>query len=75
MIGRYKNQVWLNLFGVSIFCLSRHKNGFWIRIFGYGITVKHKSEGLTFSQRNGKQKYYKIWNYIVFYLPKNKIKK
>mgnify|MGYP003403050448 CR=1 FL=1 len=42
----------------------------WFRLFGYGLSWKHKSYGLRFSERNGFKKYIKIFNYIISYLPK-----
>ena len=37
----------------------------WIRVFGKGITWKHKSFGLSFSQRNGYRKYFTLFNYYI----------
>ena len=45
----------------------------WIRLFGIGICYKHKSLGLTYSQRYKYSKYIQVFNYIFVYLPKLKV--
>jgi len=55
----------------NFFAYYFYKKGFWVRIFGIGISVKNAvHHPLLFSQRMGIQKYLKIGNYIVSYLPK-----
>jgi hypothetical protein len=50
----------------------RHRAG-WFCIFGYGISWKHKSYGLRFSERTGYRGYLRIGNWIFNYLKRNSI--
>ena len=45
----------------------------WFRIFGVGLSWKHQSVGLLFSERIGKRKYMKIGKWIIKFLKKEKI--
>lgn len=55
-----------HIFSFRIDVKNKH---FWIRLFGHGIGIKSlKRWSLTFSQRNGFQKYIKIGNIVIYKL-------
>lgn len=55
----------MRLFGVTCWASSINRKGGWLRIFGYGLTWKHETEGLMFSERMGYTKYLKIGKWII----------
>ena len=59
----------INIFSKSVFISAHSKKQGWFRIFGIGMTWKHQSVGLLFSERCGNTRYLKIGNWILKYLP------
>jgi len=55
----------LRFAGFSLWGSSIGETGGWFRLLGYGLTFKHESEGLLFSERNGYRKYLKVGEWIV----------
>lgn len=58
-------QLLLRLFSVTCWASSINCKGGWFRLFGYGLTWKHESEGLMFSERMGYTKYLRLGKWIV----------
>ena len=56
-------QFLVKFFKYNFFILSLGYKYGWIRIFGYGFSWKHVDKGLTFSEREGYTKVYRIRNY------------
>jgi hypothetical protein len=56
-------QYLVKFFKYNFFILSLGKNYGWIRIFGRGFAWKHIEKGLSFSERMGCCKVYRIRNY------------
>ena len=63
----------LNLLGVTLWASNHFNKSGWFRLFGIGITWKHESLGLLFSERNGYKKYLKIGKWVIGYLPYRKL--
>lgn len=57
------------LFGITIWISNHFSYAGWFRLFGIGVSWKHESLGLLFSQRNGYSKYIKIGKWVISYLP------
>jgi hypothetical protein len=56
-------QYLVKFFKYNFFILSLGDKYGWIRIFGYGFKWKHIDKGLSFSERYGYTKIYRIRNY------------
>ena len=53
-----------------VFCHYKGDGFYWFRLFGRGLKFKDITKHrLLFSERNGYEKYIKIGNWIVGYLP------
>jgi hypothetical protein len=67
-------QMTLTYFVKGIFYGGYGNRQFWIKllIIGRGFSIKDSTvHPLTFSQRNGFEKYLKIGKWVIAYLPKN----
>jgi hypothetical protein len=65
----------LKLFGICILSFYYNNRFGWIRLFGIGVKWKDFSiHPLIFSERHNFEKYLKLGNWIIGYLPKSKIK-
>ena len=68
-IGYKNTQRILRVFGTVWFSCAFYGLRGWFRLFGRGLAWKHKSMGLSFSERYGYTKYIRIGKWIVKYLP------
>lgn len=66
----YTGEFYLCLIVLNGFQLLLYNKGGWFRLFGKGFSWKLKSEGLTFSQRNGRAKYLCIFGLVFSPLKK-----
>ncbi len=64
-VSHIGNQYAFYLFGICLWASFHYDKGGWIRIFNRGLSWKHKSLGLIFSERNGYTKYYRIGKWTV----------
>jgi hypothetical protein len=63
-------QLVLCLFGIRCWASVHSKHISWFRLFGVGFMWKNiKGKGLTFNERNGYKKHFKVGGWLIEYLP------
>lgn len=62
----------VRIFGIPLWASCKGPDLFWLRILGRGVLIKHERRGLTFSQRIGTKKVFKISRRYILFLRKEK---